>query len=238
MGIKKILSLPLCIVSISILSMLMIEIPKKAESFYSPPFFNYSPWSSGPFYQPYISPPPTRPPLFGYGYPPGSPPFGFGPQPLLSLLNLAGLPAYFNSSNPGYPYSIAGYDLSTLFAGVGSPYPYASPFPAQTYPYLTPAVAIGNSASILPARPFDVNRFLALRYGIRLAYVKSLSFCLTYFGAGLPDDSIQANGLNRLRGRKGRLAHAFHGRGPGGSCRLVKENRERISSGSLSQNYS
>ena len=141
MGIKKILSLPLCIVSISILSMLMIEIPKKAESFYSPPFFNYSPWSSGPFYQPYISPPTTQPLLFGYGYPPGSPPFGFGPQPLLSLLNLAGLPAYFNSSNPGYPYSIAGYDLSTLFAGVGSPYPYASPFPAQTYPYLTPAIA-------------------------------------------------------------------------------------------------
>lgn len=141
MGIKKLSLLPLCILSLCILSVLIIKNPKKAESFYSSPFFN--PYSSltGPLYQPYLSPIQIPSPLFGYGYPPGLPPLGFGPQPLLSLFNLAGLPYYFNNPNPGYTYSAAGYDLSTLFTEISSPYPYASPFPSQTPSYFTPAVA-------------------------------------------------------------------------------------------------
>ena len=141
MEIKKLSLLPLCILSLYILSVLTIKNPKKAESFYSSPFFN--PYSSliGPLYQPYFSPIQIQPSLFGYGYPPNSPPFGFGPQSLLSLFTLAGLPSYFNNPNPGYPYSAAEYDLSTLFTGIISPYPYASPFPSQTPPYFTPAVA-------------------------------------------------------------------------------------------------
>lgn len=141
MGIKKLSLLPLCILSLCILSILTIKNPKKAESFYSSPFFN--PYSSlaGPLYQPYISPIQIQPPLFGYGYPLGLPPLGFGPQPLLSLFNLAGLPSYLNNLNPGYPYSVAEYDLSTLFTNIISPYPYASPFPSQTPSYFTPAVA-------------------------------------------------------------------------------------------------
>ena len=141
MGIKKLSLLPLCILSLCILSMLIIKNPENAESFYSSPFFN--PYSSltGPLYQPFFSPIQIQPPLFGYGYPPNLPPFGFGPQPLLSLFNLAGLPSYFNNPNPGYPYSSAEYDPSTLFTGIISPYPYASPFPSQPPSYFTPAVA-------------------------------------------------------------------------------------------------
>ena len=140
MGIKKSL-LPLCILLLCILSMLIINNPKNAESFYSSPFFNPYASLAGPFYQPYLSPIQTQPPLFGYGYPPGLPPAGFGPQPLLSLFTLAGLPSYLNDPNPGYPYSAAEYDLSTLFTGIISPYPYASPFASQTPSYITPTVA-------------------------------------------------------------------------------------------------
>jgi len=141
MEIKKISLLPLCILSLCILSMLVFENPENAESFYSSPFFNSYPSLAGPLYQPYISPIQIQPPLFGYGYPPSLPPFGFGPQPLLSLFTLVGLPSYFNDPNPGYPYSAAEYDLSTLFTGISSPYPYASPFTSQPPPYFTPAVA-------------------------------------------------------------------------------------------------
>jgi hypothetical protein len=109
------------------------------------PFLNYSsPWTSSPVYPPYVPPPPSLPPLFGLGYPPGSPPYGFGPQPVLSLLTLAGLPAYSNDLNPGYPYSVGGYNFSTLFATGSSPYPYASPFADQTYNYLASALAPAN----------------------------------------------------------------------------------------------
>jgi hypothetical protein len=114
-----------------------------ASNYY--PFSDYSsPWSSGPVYPLYIPPPQSLPPLFGLGYPPGFPPYGYGPQPILSLLNLAGLPAYFNDPNPGYPYSAGGYNFATLFATGSSPYPYASPFPAQTYSYLAPALATAD----------------------------------------------------------------------------------------------
>ena len=103
------------------------------------PFF--SDWTAGPVYPPYIPPLRPFPPLFGLGYPPGTAPYGFGPQPVLSLLTLAGLPAYFSDPNPGYPYSAGGYNFATLFATGSSPYPFASPFPAQTYSYLAPPLA-------------------------------------------------------------------------------------------------
>ncbi|MEW6381963.1 MAG: hypothetical protein AB1611_20495 [bacterium] len=110
-----------------------------SSNYYS--FSDYSSWTSGPVYPPYVPPPRTFQPLFGLGYPPGTPPYGFGPQPVLSLLTRAGLPAYFSDPNPGYPYSAGGYNFNTLFATGSSPYPYASPFPAQSYGYLASPLA-------------------------------------------------------------------------------------------------
>ena len=141
MEIKKSSLSILCFLSVSILFMLVIKNPKNAESFYSSPFFNSYSFLANPFYQPFSTPIQIQPPLFGYGYPPSLPPAGFGPQPLLSLFTLAGLPSYFNDPNPGYPYSAAGYDLSSLFTSIGSLYPYASPFASQTPSYITPSVA-------------------------------------------------------------------------------------------------
>jgi len=118
-------------------------VPFSSANYY--PYSGYSsPWTSGPVYPLYIPPPQTPAPLFGLGYPPGLPPYGFGPQPVLSFLTMAGLPAYSNDPNPGYPYSVGGYNFSTLFATGSSPYPYVSPFPAQTYGYLGPALAVAD----------------------------------------------------------------------------------------------
>jgi hypothetical protein len=120
---------------LSTLLVLVMISPQDAGSYYFPGPWANSSWLAGAMYQPFAARP-----LFGFGYPPASRPFGFGPQPLLSLLSLGGLSSYFNSPNPGYPYSAGGYNFSTLFASGQSPYPYASTFPQQVYPYLTPSV--------------------------------------------------------------------------------------------------
>ncbi|MEW5802381.1 MAG: hypothetical protein AB1847_09790 [bacterium] len=100
-------------------------------------------WSSGPVYPFYVPPIPSPPPLFGLGYS-SLPPYGYGPQPVLSFLTLGGLSSYFNDPNPGYPYSVGGYNFANLFATGSSPYPYASPFPAQAYGYLASPLAVAD----------------------------------------------------------------------------------------------
>jgi len=117
--------------------------PFSSSNYY--PYSGYSsPWTSGPVYPLYVPPPQSPSPLFGLGYPPGLPPYGFGPQPVLSYLTLAGLPSYYNDPNPGYPYSVGGYNFSNLFATGSSPYPYVSPFAAQTYGYLASPLALAD----------------------------------------------------------------------------------------------
>lgn len=122
---------------------IIILINSQVTAFYNqlpfiPSLWN-SGWAPGPAFQPYLPPPAPLPPLYGYGYRQWLPPLGFGSQPILSALSLLGLGSYTNFTNPGYPYSIGGYNFATLFASGNSPYPFASPFTEQTYPYLAPS---------------------------------------------------------------------------------------------------
>lgn len=98
--------------------------------------------SSESYFAPIFSPYLTAPiPLLAYGYPPTSLPLSYGTQPILTLLQLAGLSSY-TSLTTGYPYSTAGYDLTTLFPTATSPYPYVSTLPDPLYPYLDPLVQL------------------------------------------------------------------------------------------------